>query len=88
MSDYSHKLLAIAEKEKKLLKEKAKLLEQRKSEIGNLAERCFMLSASDELIAGIFLQLKQALDEKSEKLKEWEAQGERFLKPRKQKQGT
>ena len=85
MSEQLQKLQALEKQEKELLEKKQALLSQRKNEIAELAERCNIILASDEIIAGLFTQLKQALDNKSENLQEWEAQGARFLKSKKRK---
>ncbi|MBY0545307.1 MAG: hypothetical protein K2Q14_07160 [Gammaproteobacteria bacterium] len=75
MADYADRLLSIADKRKKLLEEEAKLIEKRKVEIGALAEKLGLLTISDELLSGIFQEAKQAIDKKSEKIKEWEKLG-------------
>lgn len=84
MSDYSNKLAAIAAKKQKLQEEESKLIEKRKNEISEAAERLGLLTISDEIITGLFLEAAKASNEKSERLKEWEAEGARFLKSKKQ----
>jgi hypothetical protein len=84
MSEYSNKLAAIAAKKQKLLQEETKLIEKRKKEIASSAERLGLLTASDELITGLFLEAASAIKENQNRIKEWEAQGERFLKSKKQ----
>jgi hypothetical protein len=84
MSEYSSKLAAIAAKKQKLLQEETKLIEKRKKEIANSAERLGLLTVSDELITGLFLEAANAIKENQNRIKEWEAQGERFLKSKKQ----
>jgi len=83
MSDNLQRLQALDKQEKELLEKKQALFNQRKSEIAELAERCNIMLVPDEILAGLFLELKQALEDKSEKLQEWEALGARFLKPKK-----
>lgn len=85
MADYADKLLSIAEKKKKLLAEEAKLIEKRKVEIGALAEKLGLLTVSDEFLSGLFLDAKNALDKKPEKVKEWELLGKKLNKPRQEK---
>lgn len=82
MSDYSHKLKALEAKKQKLLDEEAKLLDKRKKEIGLMAERCGVLVVSDTVLAGILLEVKDALSAKDNRLKEWETNGARFLQVR------
>jgi hypothetical protein len=84
MSEYSSKLAAIAAKKQKLIQEETKLIDKRKKEIASSAERLGLLTASDELITGIFLDAVNALKENSQRIKEWETEGERFLKSKKQ----
>ena len=59
MSDYSNKLAILAAKKKKLFEEETKLIHKRKNEIANLAERCELLTFSDEVLTGLFLELKK-----------------------------
>ena len=82
MADYSEKLLSLAEKKQKLLAEEAKLIEKRKIEIGALAEKLGLLTVSDEFLSGLFHDAKNAIDKKSEKVKEWEKLGSQSTKPR------
>jgi hypothetical protein len=84
MSEYANKLAAITAKKQKLLQEENKLIDKRKKEIASAAERVGLLTASDELIAGLFLDAANALKENKNRIKEWEAQGERFLNTKKQ----
>lgn len=82
MSDYAVKLSSIAEKKKKLLEEESKLIEKRKKEIAAYAEKFGLLTTSDNFIAGLFLEAQTAIREKSEKIKHWESQGDKSLKPK------
>jgi hypothetical protein len=84
MSDYSHKLKALEAKKQKLLDEETKLLDKRKKEIGVMAERCGVLVVPDTVLAGILLEVKEAVAAKDNRLKEWEANGARFLQVRRQ----
>lgn len=85
MTDYAEKLLSISEKKQKLLAEEAKLIDKRKVEIGALAEKLGLLTVSDEFLSGLFHDAKNALDKKSEKVKEWEKLGSQLSKPRQTK---
>lgn len=82
MSGYLSKLSSIAEKKQKLLEEESILIEKRKSEIAGLAEKFGLLTLSDTVLAGLFVELQSAIQDKSEKLKTWEQQGAQFLKPK------
>ncbi|OAI47774.1 hypothetical protein AYO45_05585 [Gammaproteobacteria bacterium SCGC AG-212-F23] len=84
MSEYSSKLAAIAAKKQKLIQEEFKLIERRKKEIAGSAERLGLLTASDELITGLFLEAVHALKEDHSRIKKWETEGEQFLKSKKQ----
>lgn len=86
MSKYSEKLQALAEKEQQLAKQKQALLEERKKEIGDLAEKMQLLTVSDSVLAGVFLELEQALTDDADKVKQWDTDGNRFLKPKRHKQ--
>lgn len=88
MSEYSSKLAKLADKKKKLEEEESKLINKRKHEIALLAEEHDLLSASNELIAGVFIHAKQAIDSKDSKVKEWEHAGSKSLKqPKKTRDG-
>jgi hypothetical protein len=80
MSDYSNKLSSISEKKLKLIEEEKVLIERRKKEIGQLAQKFDLLTTSDDLIAGLFSLAKKAIAEKSDSVKEWETLGGRFRK--------
>lgn len=82
MSDYADKLTSITERKQKLLEEENKLIEKRKKEIGALAEKFSLLTLSDRLIVGVFSEVQTALNNQSEKIKTWENQGAKFLKPK------
>ncbi|MBV9575132.1 MAG: conjugal transfer protein TraD [Gammaproteobacteria bacterium] len=82
MSDYANKLASITERKQKLLEEESKLIEKRKQEIGQLAEKFGLLTLSDAVMNGLFLDVQSAAQEKSEKIKSWESEGTRFLKPK------
>lgn len=84
MSELSIKLATIKQKEEKLLQLKTKLIEKRKKEIANLAERCGLLEADDEIITGLFIDCENAIKLKDNRLKEWRLVGEKFLNPTKQ----
>jgi hypothetical protein len=84
MSEYSIKLASIAAKKQKLLAEETKLIEKRKKEISATMERLGLLMVSDEIITGLFLEAAKAINENTDKLKEWESEGARFLKSKKQ----
>ena len=83
MSEYTSKLALIAERKQKLFEEETKLVEKRKKEIGELAERFNGLSANDAIWVGLLQELAQALKTNSDRLKEWETQGARFLNTKK-----
>lgn len=88
MSDYADKLSSIFEKKQKLLEEETRLVEKRKIEIGQLAEKFGLLTMSDPLITGLFLEAQAALKEKSEKIKNWESHGEQFIRPKRNTKAT
>lgn len=81
MSDYSNKLAAIKQKQEKLLQEESKLLDKRKKDVANLIERCGLLTTSDEILAGLFIDCENAIKVKDHRVKEWLLKGEKFLKP-------
>lgn len=84
MSDLSLKLSQISQKQEKLLLEKSKLIDKRKKDIANLVERCGLLTISDEILTGLFLDCEKAMKVKDNRVKEWQIHGEKFLRPTKQ----
>ncbi len=87
MSDYAIKLSSISEKKKKLIEEEQSLIERRKKEIGQLAQKMDLLTVTDELISGLFTFAKKSIADKADCVKEWETLGGRFRKNAKVKEG-
>ena len=79
MSEYALKLAALSEKEKKLVEEKSRLLEKRKNEIAELAEKTGLLLISNELLAGAFAEIAKFVTTGDNRIKQWEEHGEKFL---------
>jgi hypothetical protein len=77
---YLQKLSSIREKKQKLLAQETKLIEKRKKEIANLAEKFELLTMSDTIIVGVFSEAQSAIKDKSDKVKLWEQSGEKFIK--------
>jgi len=82
MSDYADKLSSIVERRQKLLEEETKLIEKRKEEIWQLAEKFGLIALSDAAITGLFSEVQSAVKDEPEKIKSWESYGEQFLKPK------
>lgn len=80
MSDYAAKLSSISEKKLKLIEEEKEIIERRKKEIGQLAQKFDLLTVSDDLIAGLFSSVKKSIADKADCVKEWETLGGRFRK--------
>lgn len=72
------------QKKEKLLAEENKLIEKRKNEIASSAQRLGLLTASDELMTGLFLEAVNALKHNSNLINGWEMEGALFLKSKKQ----
>lgn len=79
MSEYALKLAALSEKEKKLVEEKNKILEKRKKEIAELAEKTGLLLVSNELLAGAFAEIAKFITANDSRVKQWEEHGGKFL---------
>ncbi len=88
MSDYANKLSSISEKKLKLLEEEKELIEKRKKEIGQLAQKFDLLTVSDGLIASLFSSAKKSIAENADCVKEWETLGGRFRKGGKEAKQT
>ena len=59
-ADYGARLKALKEEQQRLERKQAELLEKRRVEIGQLAERLGLLEADDDALAGVLLELKEA----------------------------
>jgi hypothetical protein len=88
MSEYANKLSNIAEKKQKLIAEEMKLIEKRKKEIGQLAEKFELLTLPDSVVTGLFHEAQSALKNKSDKIKTWQSSGEQFLKSKSNAKAT
>ncbi len=80
MSDYPNKLSSLSSKKLKLIEEEKELIERRKKEIGQLAQKFDLLTVSDDLIAGLFSAAQKSISDKADCVKEWETLGGRFRK--------
>lgn len=78
MSEYAKKLSSLAAKKKKLQAEEFKLIERRKKEIGDLAQRFDLLTASDKILIGVLSEVQTALLHQPDKIQRWESEGSRF----------
>ena len=93
-TDYGSRLKALKEEQQRLERKQAELLEKRRVEIGQLAERLGLLEADDDALAGVLLELKDALsktgNEKSgdERLARWRAAGASFRRGHKDRKAA
>jgi len=55
---------------------------QRRDEIGRLAEKLGTLEADDDVLTGMFLELKSAMESDGSRLKQWRDAGDRFRCPK------
>ena len=78
-ADYGSRLKALKEEQLRLERKQAELLEKRRVEIGQLAERLGLLEADDDALAGVLLELKDASSKTGdERLARWRAAGASF----------
>jgi DNA repair exonuclease SbcCD ATPase subunit len=78
-NDYRSRLTALREEQQRLERKQAELLDKRRAEIGKLAEKLGLLEADDDTLAGILLELKDALSKTGdERLTRWRAAGAAF----------
>lgn len=82
MSDYAKKLATLADRKKKLHTEEMQLIERRKKEMGDLAERFDLLTASDAVLIGVLSEVQTALLHQPQKIQHWENEGSRFRQAR------
>jgi hypothetical protein len=78
MSDYASRVSAIKSEQARLAQQQVELAAQRRTEIGKLAEKLGVLEADDELLTGVLIDLKRAIESDHPRLKEWREIGARF----------
>lgn len=78
-SAYGARLKALKEEQQRLERKQAELLDKRRAEIGRLAEKLGLLEADDAALAGVLLELKDALSKNGdERLARWRQVGASF----------
>jgi hypothetical protein len=78
MTDYASKVSALKSEQARLTQQHIELTAQRRTEIGKLAEKFGALEADDELLTGVLLDLKRAIESDHPRLREWREIGARF----------
>ncbi len=87
--DYGARLKALKEEQLRLERKQAELLEKRRVEIGQLAERLGLLEADDDALAGVLLELKEASSKTGdERLARWRAAGASFRRGHKDRKAA
>lgn len=82
MPDYATKIATLKSEQAKLAQRQSELAAQRREEIGRLAERLGALEIDDDVLAGMFLELKSAKEGDGSRLKQWQDAGRRFRSPK------
>ncbi len=82
MSDYAARIATLKTEQAKLAQRQSELAAQRREEIGRLAEKLGALEAEDDLLTGMFLELKSAMESDGSRLKQWRDAGGRFRSPK------
>jgi hypothetical protein len=78
-TDYGSRLKALKQEQQRLERKQAELLDKRRIEIGRLAEKLDVLEIDDDALAGILLELKDAVSKNGdERLARWRAAGASF----------
>jgi septal ring factor EnvC (AmiA/AmiB activator) len=78
-ADYGARLKALKEEQQRLERKQSELLDKRRAEIGRLAEKLGLLEADDDALAGVLLELKDALAKNGdERLARWRPAGASF----------
>ena len=78
MADYGARIASLKAEELRLVQLQSDLAAQRRAQIGKLAERLGVLEHEDELLAGVFMELKAAIAGNSPRLAQWRDAGARF----------
>jgi hypothetical protein len=78
-TDYGSRLKALKEEQQRLERKQAELLDKRRIEIGRLAQKLDVLEIDDDALAGVLLELKDAVSKNGdERLARWRASGASF----------
>src|SRR5229473_109359 len=81
MPDYAARIANLKSEQAKLAQRQSELAAQRRDEIGRLAEKLGTLEADDDVLTGMFLELKSAMESDGSCLKQWRDAGGRFRCP-------
>ena len=88
-SEYGSRLKALKEEQQRLERKQAELLEKRRVEIGRLAEKLGVLEVDDDALAGVLLELKDALSKNGdERLARWRQAGASFRRRNKDRKAA
>jgi hypothetical protein len=82
MADYAARIATLKCEQAKLVQRQAELAAQRREEIGRLAEKFGALELEDEVLTGMFLELKSAMESDGSRLRQWRDAGGRFRSPK------
>ena len=82
MADYAARIANLKSEQAKLAQRQSELAAQRREEIGRLAEKLGVLETDDDVLAGVFLELKSAIGNDSSRLKQLRDAGCRFRSPK------
>jgi hypothetical protein len=78
MADYASRIATLKAEQTRLAQRQSELATQRREEIGKLADRIGVLETDDDLLAGLFMELKAAVTSSSPRLAQWRDAGRRF----------
>lgn len=88
-ADYGARLKALREEQQRLERKQAELLDKRRAEIGLLADKLGLLEADDDALAGVLLELKEAVSKNGdERLARWRAAGASFRRGHKDRKAA
>ncbi|HUY26823.1 MAG TPA: hypothetical protein VMV27_05340 [Candidatus Binataceae bacterium] len=82
MSAYAIRIATLKSEQAKLAQRQSELAAQRREEIGRLAEKLGVLETDDDVLAGVFLELRSAIGSDDSRLKQLQDAGCRFRSPK------
>ena len=86
MADYASRIASLKSEQARLAQRKMELAAQRREEIGRLAEKLGVLEADDDVLAGLFTELKSAMEVGSPRLAQLRDSGARFRSGKSERQ--
>ena len=78
MADYAARMESLKAEQTRLAQLQSDLAARRRAQVGKLAERLGALEIEDDLLAAVFMELREAIESNSPRVAQWRDAGRRF----------